>query len=76
ISFGTGQSAKSIVLKIYDVNGRMVKDFSLPTAYSLLHTEVSWDGVDNMGQKLPSGVYFVRFTAGGLTKTQKIILLK
>ncbi len=76
ISFSTGQSAKSIVLKIYDVNGRMVKDFSLPTAYSLLHTEVSWNGVDNMGQKLPSGVYFVRFTTGGLTKTQKIILLK
>ena len=54
----------------------MVKDFSLPTAYSLMHTEVSWDGVDNMGQKLPSGVYFVQFTAGDLTKTQKIILLK
>ena len=76
ISFGTGQGAKSIVLKIYDVNGRMVKDFSLPTAYSLLHTEVSWNGVDNMGQKLPSGVYFAQFTVGDLTKTQKIILLK
>jgi hypothetical protein len=74
-SYGTG-SAKGIELKIYDVNGRLVKSFLLPTAYSLLPTEVSWNGVDDAGQKLPSGIYFCRLDTGEFSETQKILFLK
>jgi hypothetical protein len=63
-------------LKIYDVGGRLVKSFLLPTAYSLLLTEVSWNGVNDAGQKLPSGVYFCRLDIGEFSETQKILLLK
>ena len=50
---------QDFTLKIYDASGRVVKNVLLPTAYSLVLTEVSWNGVNNAGQKLPSGVYFV-----------------
>jgi hypothetical protein len=73
ISFGKGQSAEGIGLKIYDVSGRLVKDFSLPGAYSLLPTKVSWHGNDNTGQKLPDGVYFVRLEAQDRNIIEKII---
>jgi len=46
-------------LRIYDVTGRLVKDFSLPTAYSLPPTEVIWDGKGNGERLLPGGVYFI-----------------
>lgn len=74
ISFGIGQSAKSIELKIYDATGRMVKQWDYSTIE--LSDHVIWSGKDNMGRKLPQGVYFVKFTTEDFTKTQKIILLK
>jgi hypothetical protein len=73
IDFGIGQSVESIELKIYDVTGRIVKDFYHPT--HLRSTPISWNGTDDKGHKLPAGVYFVRFGSEGFKQTQKVILL-
>ena len=67
---------QDISLKIYDVSGRIIKSFNLISGVLPLASAVIWDGTDDSGCRVPAGVYFVRFTAGGLTKTQKIILLK
>jgi hypothetical protein len=74
ISFSTGQSAKSIGIKIYDATGRLVRQWDNSTIG--LSDHVIWSGKDNRGRKLPQGVYFVKFTAEDFAKTQKIILLK
>ena len=76
ISFGNVQGAKSIGLKIYDATGRIVKDFSLPTAYSLVPTVVTWTGTDNSGNPLPAGVYFIRLSSATNTQTTSVILLR
>jgi hypothetical protein len=82
IKLSIGQRAKCIELKIYDVTGRIVKDFQLPTAYSLLPTPISWDGRDDTGKKLPAGIYFLEFAvssagdAGDYKETRKLILLR
>lgn len=55
----TGSMNKRISLQIYDISGRMVKSFFLPTAYSLLHSVV-WDGTDQTGRPVPAGAYFIR----------------
>jgi flagellar hook assembly protein FlgD len=39
------------------------------------HT-VEWDGTDNDGNGVSSGVYFYRMTADGYTITKKMSLLK
>ena len=63
-------------IKIYNLSGRLVKQFRLPTAYSLLPTVVKWDGRDNDGRRLPGGVYFLRFKAGEYTLSSKLLLIR
>ncbi len=63
-------------IKIYDATGRLVKDFSLSTPYSIKPTSLSWHGDDDTGHKLPAGVYFVRLEIGYLAVLQKTIKIK
>jgi hypothetical protein len=64
-----------VSLAIYDVSGRPVRklvDRLQPAgAYS-----VTWDGRDDGGRHLPTGVYFCRLTAGTFTQTRRMVLLK
>ncbi len=69
----------SVKLKVYDVLGREVKtlvDGDLgPGRY-----EFEWDGSDEIGNMLSSGVYFYRLEAFGVGKsfieTRKMVLLR
>ncbi len=63
-------------LKIYDVTGRLVKYFFVPTVYTLPSMVVSWNGRTNQGQKACSGIYFCELKAGDLKVIKKIIFLK
>ncbi len=60
-------------LKIYDVTGRIVKQFNHLTNYQ---SSIIWFGDDDSGRRLPSGVYFVRLESDGLNKSEKVILLR
>jgi len=64
------------VLEIYDIAGRLVKNFDLKSEISNLQPEVSWSGADNTGQKLPSGVYFLKFHVGDCKETRKLLLIR
>jgi hypothetical protein len=39
-------------------------------------TAVVWNGTDEGGRALPSGVYFARLEAGATTVTRKLLMLK
>ncbi len=67
---------EQIRLEIFDVSGRLVR--------SLLHDEergpgphtVSWDGRNDAGQAVSSGIYYYRLTAGKASMTHKMALLR
>lgn len=59
---------------IYDVTGRLAREFG-PLAKGV-PTTLSWDGRDQAGREVQSGVYFFRLTATGFTATQKVILAR
>jgi flagellar hook assembly protein FlgD len=62
-------------LKVYDVRGRLVRTVvseSLPVGN---HTTV-WNGVDQHGRQVASGVYFARFEAGSTVQVQRMVLLR
>lgn len=63
-------------IRIFDITGRLVKEFndSSPVAGGFL--SVLWDGTDCRGLRLPQGVYFIYLIAGDRFETEKAIFLK
>ncbi|MCD4706453.1 MAG: T9SS type A sorting domain-containing protein [Candidatus Sabulitectum sp.] len=62
----------AVTLSVYDITGRLLKivvDYELPGG---LHT-VSWNGRDNSGSSVPSGVYFARLETSGYSETLKLV---
>ncbi|RKZ10531.1 hypothetical protein DRQ32_07045 [bacterium] len=69
-------AAPSVVdLKVYDVRGRLVDTLVSGSRAAGPHAEV-WDGVDQSGRPVASGVYFARFEAGPVVQTQRMVLVR
>ena len=62
-------------LAIYDVSGRMVRTLVAEPKTAGEHV-ASWNGRDDGGSLVASGVYLVRIEAGGQAATRKILFLK
>lgn len=74
IEFVLGQSGHAD-LSVYNVNGQRVARLA-NESYSAGPQRVSWDGRDNDGARLPSGVYFVKLQALDHTSVRKVLLTK
>ncbi len=70
----SNQSGASI--KIFDIAGRVVKSFVLETGIKFQISHIFWDGSDDLGRKLPSGVYFVKLETRNFKGIKKAVLLK
>ena len=65
-----------VTLRIYDVAGRLVSTLvDKVRAPGVVHSAI-WDGTNESGQKMSSGMYFYRMTAGNAVLTKKLVLLK
>ena len=64
-----------VKLAVYDLLGRKVTELLNEHVSSGLHS-IQWNGSNASGNALGSGIYFVRLTAGGLTATSKITLMR
>ena len=66
-----------VSLKVYNVAGQLVRtlvdDLQAPSPDG---RQVTWDGRNDAGMQVSSGVYFYRLTAPGFTETRKMVLLK
>jgi photosystem II stability/assembly factor-like uncharacterized protein len=64
-----------VELAVYDVAGRrvalLIRDRLGPDRVNYL-----WDGTNNAGSEVASGVYFLRLTAGGMDATKKLVILR
>ena len=67
--------AGNVELKVYDVSGALVKTlestYRVPGRY-----EVGWDGDNEAGQNVSSGIYFYRLATPWTTQTRKMTLIK
>ena len=64
-----------VKIVIYDITGKVVKtlvdEVVKPGAYRIL-----WDGTDDSGNKVTSGIYFYRMIAGSYVSVKKMVLIK
>jgi hypothetical protein len=74
IGFALPQSA-AVSLQVFDINGQLVKTLLNGSRAAGTH-RVVWDGTDQSGAGVASGVYLYRLSAGGFTQTRKMMLMK
>ncbi|NIO00834.1 MAG: T9SS type A sorting domain-containing protein [Candidatus Latescibacteria bacterium] len=66
---------RNVSLVIYDVTGARVRTLFSGSLKPGRH-EKTWDGKDNHGNPVGSGVYFYQLRQGGFVGTKKMVLLK
>jgi len=72
-----GQKAsdrEQMSLKIFDLSGRLVKNF--PISNFQFPIRLSWDGRNNAGERVTSGVYFLRMETEYYRETRQLLLIK
>lgn len=74
ISFALGNN-EQVNLAVYDISGRLVKTLVDSKMVAGDH-EVVWNGKDSNGQRVASGVYLYKMTAGDFSSTDKMLMLK
>ena len=68
-------SPSDIQVKIFDINGRLVKNL-LNTQLMSGNFRVSWDGRNNAGSYISSGVYFAAISTPNQKSLLKLVLVK
>ena len=64
-----------VTLKIYNVLGEEVKTL-VSQEMNAGNYAIEWDGANNNGSKVASGVYIYRITAGNFVSVKKMLLMK
>ncbi|MDP6169726.1 MAG: c-type cytochrome domain-containing protein [Candidatus Marinimicrobia bacterium] len=75
IRFSIG-SQEDVKLIVYDVVGRQVRTLIKGNVYDPGFHVVNWNGLDDKGQKVPSGLYIYRIKAGSFIADKKMLLVK
>jgi hypothetical protein len=64
-----------VTLRVYNVAGELVRTLASEEYTAGAHTKV-WDGRNDAGSPVSSGVYFYKLVANDFTQTRKMVLLK
>ena len=69
-----------VILTIYDLSGQVVRtiDVGHQTAavYESRSKAVYWDGGNEVGEQVASGLYFYHLSAGDYSATRKMLIVK
>ncbi len=74
ISFSIPKES-NVEISIYNIKGQKVKEIVSDQLASGEHSVV-WDGRDENGKPVSSGIYFYKLKAGGFREVRKMILMK
>ena len=73
-------NASNVVVTIYDTRGAIVRQLDLGHKAAGYYTNrsraVHWDGRNNIGERVTSGIYFYQLQADNLSRIRKMVILK
>ncbi len=72
---GAAGESEAVSLAVFDVAGRRVRTLVAGARRSGVHV-ARWNGRDDTGRRVASGVYFARLRVAGQTRSQRMVLLK
>ena len=64
-----------VTMEVFNILGQIVRELVDETQPAGTH-QTEWDGRDDAGTPVPTGVYFYRFRADGGVQTRKMLLIK
>ena len=64
-----------VTLGIYDISGRLIQQFPIPSSQFPIGS-VIWDGRNDLGCLVPSGIYFYQLKVGNYIETKRMVFLK
>ena len=69
-----------VTLTIYDTAGQIIRTLDIghriAAVYESRSKAIHWDGRNNLGEQVASGVYFYHFSAGEYSATRRMVILK
>jgi len=65
-----------VVIRIHDVRGHMLRTFSRNGLAADTRHEITWNGRDEAGRELPSGVYLYQLESNGSTISKRMSLIR
>jgi len=72
-----GRGWSSVTLKVFDVRGRHVATVIDGSLENRFYQQLpGWDGYDDQGRMVPSGIYLMELRAGGARSTRKLLILR
>jgi len=75
IRYDVPSDGARVILRVYDVQGRPVHTL-FDGMQSAGEKTLAWDGRDDNGILVPSGVYFYRMETDGFSETRKMLLIR
>lgn len=75
VVFGLPEGGGVVDMKIYDIQGRLVRNLTTPRLSGGFH-QITWDGADSGGRQVAPGAYFYRLSSGSWTETRKLQVIR
>ena len=79
IPYQLAESA-DVILTIYDMNGQLIRRLAVghqaAGVYQSRSRAAYWDGRNQLGESIASGLYFYTLTTGDFTATRRVLILK
>ena len=73
-------SDAEVTFRIYNIRGQLMRELDLGAqaagSYQDKETALYWDGRDQFGETVSSGIYFYRLNAGDFQATKRMVIVK
>jgi len=76
ISYELSENGKEVNLQIYNLKGHLIRKLVQNEIQNSGNHQVIWDGRDQNGKRISSGVYYYQLQAGKVNISKKMVLIE